>query len=262
MRKIAPDKVETFIQLVGRGMGLAKAALECGIGNTKSSANVMSWRLMKDPDVRRRVEEIKGTFKTKCDVAVAEAKKAKSKVQKGDNRKIELATALFSGKEARESVENAVGRPVRSQAGMEASLVKSARTIVLIKEILDARGVDEDFLTTKLLEGLEATKPVVVSGAVTDYPDYSVRGNYMHMALKLRGHLMEKKESTNAAIIVRLENGVKNAMTPQIPQTIIDVEAINVQPEEDQGDASRENAARWEETAGGSESGEGESVPE
>lgn len=63
------------------------------------------------------------------------------------------------------------------------------------RNILIERGITNRKLVDVLLEGLQATKPVVIQNTIHDYPDYNVRNKYFNDACRLLG-LNPDEEST------------------------------------------------------------------
>lgn len=78
----------------------------------------------------------------------------------------------------------------------DAGYVKEQGSTVLLKsqnfiELLDEMGVTDTKIATKLAEGLEATKSVVMEkGEYIDLqPDFATRHKYLETLLKVKGHL-------------------------------------------------------------------------
>ena len=64
-------------------------------------------------------------------------------------------------------------------------------------QLLEESGITDQKLTSKLDEGLEATKLVIYGQEVIEPPDHNSRHKYLETALKLKGHLTN---NTNIAI--------------------------------------------------------------
>jgi len=56
-------------------------------------------------------------------------------------------------------------------------------------DLIEQEGITDKLLGNKLLQGLEAEKPIVVNQEVIDLPDHTNRHKYLETALKLKGHL-------------------------------------------------------------------------
>ncbi len=70
-----------------------------------------------------------------------------------------------------------------------------------MSEILDLKGLTDDLIAQKTLEGLSADKVEIATfrghiGDVQAYPDYSTRAKYLEILSRLKGKFIERKELT------------------------------------------------------------------
>jgi hypothetical protein len=69
-----------------------------------------------------------------------------------------------------------------------------------IQGLMEQRGLDDDCLINKLLEGLESERPFVVDHGIHYTPDMPTRHRYLTTSLQLKGHLRESSPVTNVTI--------------------------------------------------------------
>ena len=92
-----------------------------------------------------------------------------------------------------------------------------------MKDFLDDVGLSDDYLAGKLQEGANAkvTKFFVINDEIEhrDCIDFSTRHKYVETLLKLRGHLVEKKENNGIEINVQQ---VFNSIPDEVRRTLLE----------------------------------------
>lgn len=62
--------------------------------------------------------------------------------------------------------------------------------------LMETMGLTDERLYKKALEGLDATRPIILNGKVQGVADYATRHRYLETGLKLKGKLTDKLELT------------------------------------------------------------------
>lgn len=80
--------------------------------------------------------------------------------------------------------------------GVERRRSKYTATMVLRRErfqkALEKAGLTDKLLSTTLVEGLQATKPIILKDKVIDYADHGTRHSFLKTALEVKGYLTKE----------------------------------------------------------------------
>jgi hypothetical protein len=74
---------------------------------------------------------------------------------------------------------------------------------------LEKAGLNDAMLSKAFVEGLQATRPIIVGKSVKDYKDYGVRHSYLKTALVVKGYYRrtdDQEESDHDPLIVKNVN--------------------------------------------------------
>ncbi len=196
-----------FIEEYAKGRTAGEAARLAGLGKTVASSKSMASRLMKLPEIQTRIE--------------VERKKYRLAP-----RRAEFVRAYAGGATSSEAAVIA-GYPENKAGSQGARILNDPKVVATMKQKMDVAGVSDDLCIDKILDGLNANKPVVVGGEVVDYPDHQARAVYLDKALRLRGHLVDRKDESGP-VVIRIQNFVKNDMPPMGESSVVDTTAKEI----------------------------------
>jgi hypothetical protein len=112
-------------------------------------------------------------------------------------RERKFVKALVEGKTQTQAMREAGYKESMALSRSTDKLVETRKTI---QALMEQRGLDDDCLINKLLEGLESERPFVVDHDIHYTPDMPTRHRYLTTSLQLKGHLRESSPVTNVTI--------------------------------------------------------------
>lgn len=109
-------------------------------------------------------------------------------------------------------------RQAALDAGYSESVADNARTEILehlgtqklvksLADVLEEKGIDNEFISDKLKEGMSAKRQSITGDW---YDDYATRHKYLETAIKIKGELIEKTDITSGGKPIPILGGLTN----------------------------------------------------